>query len=84
VETNKIPSQIISKRPENKNKDISTWEPGEYKIKDDESWTYRLTDKKEWEAKKEGGEYKKLKTVLSPNEYDSASVVLSKDAEKVT
>jgi hypothetical protein len=81
---NKIPSQIISKRPENKNKDISTWEPGEYKIKDDESWTYRLTDKKEWEAKKEGGEYKKLKTVLSPNEYDSASVVLSKDAEKVT
>ena len=80
--------QLLANTSDTKNdsetSDFSKWEPGEYKIKDDETWTYKLTDNKEWLAKKEGGEYKDLKTVLTPTQYDSASVVLNKDAEKIT
>jgi hypothetical protein len=62
---------------------FKSWKSGEYKIKGDNTWTYKLNSNKEWEAKKYDGEYKNLKTNLSPESYDTALNVLTK-AEKIS
>ena len=51
---------------------FSSWKPGEYKLKDDTQWSYRLTNDKEWEAKKDNGEYVNLKNALSSDNYQKA------------
>jgi hypothetical protein len=66
----------------NVEKYFSSWTPGEYKIKDDETWTYNLTPNKEWEASKDGASFTNLKTELSPENYLTALETL-KTANKV-
>lgn len=66
----------------NNEKEFKTWKPGEYKIPGDEQWTYNLTDDKEWETKKDGGNYISLKSTLSDNNYGQALNAL-KGAKKV-
>lgn len=58
------------------------WKPGEYKLDTDKMWSYRLTDNKEWEAKKPGMEFVNLKTALSPENYDKALNIL-KNSTKI-
>jgi hypothetical protein len=62
---------------------FKTWQTGKYKIEGDKAWTYNLDSNKEWEAKKDGGEYKNLKDNLSPESYDLALNNLL-DAKKVS
>lgn len=83
--TESMVDKIIVKTPETKlSDDITKWTPGIYKVKNNTDFTYKLNDNKEWEVKKEGGEYKKLKSLLTPSDYDSALVVIGKEAEKIT
>ena len=60
--------------PEDKNTDnkFKSWESGIYKINGDKSWTYHLTDDKQWEAKKDNGSFVNLKDKLSPENYTLA------------
>jgi hypothetical protein len=43
-----------------------------YKINGDKSWTYHLTDDKQWEAKKDNGSFVNIKDKLSPENYTLA------------
>ena len=61
---------------------FKSWKPGEYKLKTDKMWTYRLTNDKEWEAKTSGGDFVNLKSVLSDENYKTALEIL-KDATKI-
>jgi len=45
-------------------------------------WTYRLTDNKDWEAKKNGGNYISLNSSLSTDNFNAALNNL-KSAKKV-
>jgi hypothetical protein len=60
--------------PENKNTEdkFKSWESGIYKINGDKSWTYHLTDDKQWEAKKDNGSFVNIKDKLSPENYTLA------------
>ena len=60
---------------------FKSWKPGEYKLGTDKMWTYKLNDKKEWEAKTSGIDYVNLKEKLSPENYELALSRL-KDAVK--
>lgn len=63
--------------------EFKTWEPGEYEIKDDETWVYRLNGNKEWETKKRGeGDYKLMKDALDSGSFSQALTTL-KTAKKV-
>ena len=45
--------------------EFKDWVPGIYKLDTDKIWTYRLTDDKEWEAKKDDMDFVSLKDSLS-------------------
>lgn len=53
-------------------KEFVSWVPGEYVIKDDKVWTYRLTNDKQWEGKKLSGNYINLKSALPTDKFKSA------------
>jgi len=75
--------QVSNNSSTNKTSDeFKTWEPGEYKIPNDEIWTYRLTTDKDWEAKKNGGNYISLNSSLSTDKFNAALNNL-KSAKKV-
>lgn len=61
---------------------FTSWTPGKYSLKGDNTWTYNLTSDKEWEASKGGGTFVNLKDKLSPENYSSALETL-KNAKRV-
>lgn len=61
---------------------FTTWTPGQYTLKDDNTWTYKLNSNKEWEASKGGGSFVSLKDKLSPENYNTALETL-KNAKRV-
>lgn len=61
---------------------FKSWKPGEYKLKDDKMWTYRLTNNKEWEAKTSDSDFINLKSALTDDNYKIALKFL-KDATKL-
>lgn len=61
---------------------FASWTPGQYTLKDDNTWTYKLNSNKEWEASKGGGTFLNLKDKLSPENYSSALETL-KNAKRV-
>ena len=64
-------------------KEFQTWEPGEYVIKDDKVWDYRLTTDKQWEGKlKSGGDYKNLKSSLPTDKFKQALITLKTATKK--
>ena len=60
---------------------FKSWSPGEYKLKADSMWTYKLNNNKEWEAKTSSTNYVNLKDNLSTENYELALSRL-KDAVK--
>lgn len=84
---NLVPTQVTDKEPQPDNKNqtenSSNVEVGEYKIEGDKIWTYRFTNDNVWEAKKGNDDYRNLKNVLSPENYELASSILSKKAQKI-
>lgn len=63
--------------------EFKSWEPGEYELQGDETWVYRLTNDKQWETKKRsGGDYKLMKSALSPDSFSQALSTL-KNAKKI-
>lgn len=61
---------------------FTSWTPGKYSLKGDNTWTYNLTSDKEWEASKGGGTFVNLKDKLSPENYNSALETL-KNAKRI-
>ena len=61
---------------------FKSWKPGEYKLKDDKMWTYRLTNNKEWEAKTSDSDFINLKSALTDDNYKIALKFL-KDSTKI-
>lgn len=64
-------------------KEFETWDPGEYVVKDDKVWTYRLTNDKQWEGKKiSGGDFVNLKSALPTDKFKQALITLKTATKK--